>query len=361
MGAYSAVYHINQMKRISLFLLAAFAFCSEAAGQTILIKHVERDTAYIKDYYSKHLILRIYESTKFNNFKFIDHKDRLVFKPNDHNNFGVGFNYRFISLNFGFYIPDLSKSIDIYGKTRQLDLQTHVYLHKLIADLYLQFYHGYYLSNTDETLENFEDRRVVNRPDIDTRNASLVAQYVFNDQQFSYNAAFYQNERQVKSAGSLLAGGGIYHTALAGDSSLIPTKAQYINFFNNARFNRTENTAIGVNAGYAYTFIIRKYFFLTGFLSAGTGINYAVLTNTYLDSKRDRVGLQLNITERLAMGYNDDRYFAGITYIRLITKNNATDPGSWQEVNTGNFRVTVARRFRQRKELIPENKFIKSE
>ena len=111
------------MKRIIAIFIVVLFFFNHAGGQDILIRHGNKDTAYIREYYKKHLVLRLYESTKFNNFKYIDGRNKLVFKPNDHNNFGFGFNYRFISLNFGFYFPSADKNNSTYGITKPLDLQ----------------------------------------------------------------------------------------------------------------------------------------------------------------------------------------------------------------------------------------------
>jgi len=336
-------------------------FFTMVKGQTtILIRHADKDTAYIREYYRKHFIVRAYELTKFNNFKLIDGPDRLLFKPNDHNNIGVGFIYRFISLNLGFYVPFIDKNRDIYGKTRDLDLQSHLYVDRFIVDIYGQFYHGYYLSNTGSSIDNFPGHVLV-RPDISTRNLSMTVQYVYNDKRFSYNAPFYQNERQKKSAGSLLIGGGIYHFNSSADSAFTPVNTRYSDFFNNYRFNTTGNTGIGLNAGYAYTGVIKKWFYITGMLGGGAGINRAELGDTYTGQTMEKVGPELTITGKLALGYNSDKYFAGVTYTRLITENNGVAPDTWQEVNSGNFRFTVAERFRLKKSLIPKSDLIKIE
>jgi len=348
------------LKRILLCILIVFHFTIAHGQTTILIRHANKDTAFIREFYRRHLVLRLYESTKFNNFKFIDGHNKLVYKPNDHNVFGIGFNYRFISINAGVYIPDAGKNTSEYGKTKALDLQPHIYVHRFIVDLYAQFYHGYYLSNSGATQNNYQHDEVEKRPDIATRNLSVGVQYVFNDKQFSYNAPFYQNERQKKSAGSFLLGGGIYHTDVNGDSALTPVNISYANFFNNYHFSATHNTGIGINGGYAYTLVIKKLFFFTEILSAGVGVNSATLT-TIADESVQKTGAGFNFSVQLAAGYNSDKYFAGVTYIRLVTEDNSIEPGTWQEVNTGNFRVTVAKRIRLNKALIPKSDLIKIE
>jgi hypothetical protein len=348
------------MGRIILIAAALLFFFTNVKGQNILIRHGNKDTAFIKEYYKKHLVVRLYESTKFYNFKYIDGSDKLIYKPNNHNNFGLGFNYRFISLNFGFYVPFIDKNRNKYGTTTPLDLQTHIYLHKFIVDFYGQYYHGYYLSNTGSVVSNAPEN-ILLRPDITTRDFSLEVQYLFNDKQFSYNAPFYQNELQKKSAGSFLLGGGIYHTDAKADSAFLPSNASYDNFFQGYKFDKSSNNGIDFIAGYAYTLVIKKLFFITDILSGGAGINRAGLTDTYLSETMSKYGPQFNINEKFAAGYNSDKYFAGITYIRLITEDHSIYPHTWQQINTGNFRVTVAKRFRLKKALIPKSELIEIE
>jgi len=355
--------NLRDVKRYAaVILLLCVLCCDRAYGQGgILIRHPKRDTSYIKDYYKNHLVIRAFESTKYNNFRYREHAEKLIYKPNEHNNLGIGFNYRFISLNLGLYFPFLDKNRDIYGKTKYLDLQTHVYLQKFIIDLYAQFYKGYYLANASNALNNYQEGQVVKRPDMATGDVSIVFQYIFNDKRFSYNAAFYQNERQKKSAGSFLVGGGIYHSNARGDSALIPSNIKYTNFFNNNPFTFSNNNSFGFNAGYAYTLVIKKNFFITASLCGGAGLGHSALSNASLDEKTAKFGAEFNLTERFAAGYNSDNYFAGITYIRLVTEDNTAVPNTWQEVNTGNFRFTVAKRFKLKKALIPKNEMIKSE
>jgi len=348
------------VKRISLLLITLFLFTTVKGQILISIPRTDKDTAYITDFYKKHLIIRAYESTKFNNYKLIDGHNQLIYKPNDHNNLGLGFNYRFISLNLGFYDPGLDKNTGIYGRTHDFDLQTHLYVHKFIIDVYGAFYHGYYLSNTGAAITNYNDH-VMLRPDISTGNITLEFQYVFNDQHFSYNAPFYQNELQKKSAGSFLLGGGIYHTTIKGDSALVPSNIVYQDFFHNSGFNNAKNNGIGFNAGYAYTFVIKKVFFITAYLSGGCGINGATLSNTYSNQSDEKAGLELNLSEKFAGGYNSDKYFIGITYTRLVTTDNTTEQGARQEISTGNFRFTVAKRLRLKKALIPKSELIPGE
>jgi len=310
----------------------------------LTVKHNAPDTAYIKDYYHHYIVLRAYESTKFNSYQFLDNGNKVTYKPNNHNNLGLGFNYKYLSVNLGFYVPFLSKNRNKYGSTQTLDLQTHLYLQRFIIDLYGQFYKGYYLSNPSTLSSNTTG--YILRPDIHTRDISAVVQYVFSYKTFSYNAAYYQNEYQKKSAGSFIAGAGIYHTDVKADSTLIPPGTIYTNFYDGRKFNTTSNNSLATSIGYTYTYVYKKHYFLTGSLSGGIGLNYSVIDNTSTQQSSSRLGPEYNLTARAAAGYNSDVYFAGVTYVRLTTENSAPFSRTFQDVNAGNFRVIVAKRFR---------------
>ena len=344
------------MKSIWL-LFFSFALQGTLSAQAIEIKHTSRDTAYIKDYYKRYLIVRVYECSRFNSIKFVDGQDKLIYKPNHHNDLGLGLTYKIISINYEFYVPFLGQNNDKYGATHSFDLQTYVYFHKFVVDLYTQVYRGYYLSNAGSELIN--SPAVVVRPDIKTKDISLVVHYVFNDHQFSFNAPFLQDEIQRKSAGSFLLGGGIYHNDGHADSSFIPDNTRDINMFQNYHFNSFSYTGIGINGGYAYSLIIKKHFFITGAVSGGVGGGYSVIADDADGRKNNKLGVQYVAIGKFAAGYTNNKYFVGVSYVRLITETGSVVARTWEEENTGNFRFTVAKRFRLKKSLIPKSDVIK--
>lgn len=342
------------MKLYSFYILF-LALSLNAHGQAIEIKHEARNKAFIKDYYKTHIIIRAYESSKFNNFKLVNGIDKLIYKPNHHNDLGLGFTYKVISINFEFYIPGFGQNNTLYGATHSFDLQTYIYIHKFVVDFYSQFYNGYYLANGNQVLADNQSS-IVKRPDITTKDVSLLCQYVFNDEHFSFNGPFYQNEIQLKSAGSFQLGGGIYHNDGHADSSFIPSLLKKPDFFHGNNFNGFSFTGIGPNTGYAYTRVIHKHFFATGSLSAGIGLGDAVISGSNKDS---RMGIEYMFNGKFAAGYTNNKYFIGVTYIRLVTEINCVVARTWEQESTGNFRFTLAKRFRIKKEIIPKSNVIK--
>ncbi|WP_343303327.1 DUF4421 domain-containing protein [Chitinophaga niabensis] len=330
-------------------VLVLFLSASAASGQQRLkrLLQTENDSAYIEDH-TEDLTVRIFGSRKYTYYDIVDKrlKEEVLYRPNTSNNLGIGVNYKFIGINIGFKIPFINNDDDKYGKTKYLDLQSHLYLRKLVIDFYGQYYKGYYLAN-----RRFNSQALTLRPDMYNTDLGLNVQYIFNDKRFSYRAAYLQNEYQKKSAGSFIVGGEVFAWKMKGDSALIPANLGVEGFFDNEPFHKTSSVSIAANVGYAHTFVIKKYFFITASLTGSAGVNQTVLN--YLDgrNKRREFGWQLNNTVRFSAGYNSSKYFAGIHYVDMVTRSESPVNRTYQTFGTGNFRVSVAKRFALKKPL----------
>lgn len=339
------------LKKVPLYV--ALCLCVPAQAQPFKWLKTENDDRYISDH-TRDFTLRLYGSRKYTSYRLSDRQagHAVVYKPNDNFNLGIGFNYKIIGINLGFNFPFINNDNERLGRTRYLDLQSHLYLRKLTVDLWAQFYHGYYLSNPNTVLQDWEPRRnYPQRPDMRTTDIGINVQYIFNDKRFSFRSAFLQNEYQKKSAGSFIAGGSVYGVYVRADSSVVPGGLKATDFFNNEHFSNTHIYSVAADGGYAHTFVLQKHFFVTLSLTGGIGANYTILENTGTAAIDDKWGLQLNTTLRCAAGYNSERYFAGIHFVDMITRSNAPVPGAYQEFGAGNFRVSFAKRFRVKRSV----------
>lgn len=326
-----------------------------AVEKAIRWLQTDNDSSYIEDH-TKDITFRIFGSRKYNYYDIVDRKrnQEVLYRPNTPFDIGFGVNYKFLGINLAFNLPFINKE-DKYGKTRGLDLQSHFYARKMVIDFYGQFYNGYYISSSKGLLNGLNaltpDTKVPIRPDIHNLTLGLGVQYVFNDSKFSYRAAYLQNDYQKKSAGSFLVGAELFGVRMKGDSSIIPGKLAKEDFFNNQRFDRTGIVSLAASAGYAYTFVYKRHFFLTLSLTGSIGTNYTSLSLTRTDNKIGKFGLQLNNTERISIGYNSKRYFAGIHYMNFTTRSNSPVPNTYQRIGAGDLRISIARRFKLKKKL----------
>ncbi len=182
-------------------------------------KGISADNGYFISYPEK-LLIRTYLSQKFAPFTIPSHTDKEIsYKTNSKLNFGIGATFKSYTLNlsygFGFLNTDKGQ-----GKTKGLDLQFHIFPHKLSIDAIGSFIKGYYLKPNDNSGLNLNS--YYQRPDLSRNIIGLTVSRVLNSNKFSYKALVNQNEWQTKSAGSLLFGGEAYYGSIKGDSALGP-------------------------------------------------------------------------------------------------------------------------------------------
>lgn len=303
------------------------------------------DTLYIEDH-SHNLTVRVTAGNVFLGYKLGQRGfgNALVYKSNDNFNLGAGFNYKFVGITISFKAPFVNNDQMRFGKTEKINLQTHIYQRKYTLDIYGQYTKGYYTRSKDILKEPVKFEDVILRPDLQTTSIGINAHYIFNNRRFSYRASFIQNEYQKKSAGSLIGGGGVHYFNIKADSSLIPADVK-LGFFNDYKFNRSRIICVAVNMGYAHTIIIKRHYFLTGALIGGVGFDVSSLEHEKDMTEIAKINLQLNGLLRVAVGYNWTKYIVSIQFLDYIIKNYSPVSNSWQQLESGSFRVTLSRRF----------------
>lgn len=297
------------------------------------------DSNYVKPY-ANELTARTFLSKKYTSIKIpgsISYPS-FNYQPNTTLNFGIGATYRSFSLNLAYGIPLLNGDNAIKGKTKYIDLQGHFYARKFAFDFFGQFYRGYYLSP-----ENFIPGHsgYYIRPDIRARLVGFSTYYVFNNERFSYRASMIQTERQTKSAGTFLLGGDIYYGAIASDSTLVPH--EIAEKYPQGDVGRLRFIKVGPGIGYAYTFVYKEHLFATGSITLNPSLDL-IRENTALEDK-DRTGISMNYTSRVAVGYNSRRWIYTASWVNNTLNMQGTFNDGQYRMSTGNYRFTVARRF----------------
>lgn len=298
--------------RLSFFLLLFILFQNNLSAKT--------DTTYIqpfeqklsvKTYISKNLLLLNRDS---------DVKDEEVsYMSNTPVGIGLGFSWHNSSISFGYgfdFMRDKEK-----GKTKSLDFQYHHYGRKYVADFYFLKYKGFYIDEKSGK----DDKEIELCPDLTINQYGVAGQYVFNGNKFSYKATFDQSERQLKSAGSFILGGSAFLTEIKSDSSfIVDEKKDFRNF------------QIGVSAGYAYTWIIKKNYFITA--STTAGMNFGK------ENGNNKLKVYPTALPRVSFGYNHKDWSLGMSFVGNMVSVAFSDESSIN-VFSGNFQLSFTKRF----------------
>ena len=304
-------------------------------------------TRYMYKTYPRQLTGRVFMSKKYTDFELGAPRDvaDLRYRPNNGFSAGVGASYGIATLNLGFNLGFLDQNRDERGKTKFLDLQSHIYPRKWVIDLYGQFYEGYYISPRG-TVSAQEDA-FYQRPDLKIQVLGTSIYRLLQPNRFSYRAAFLQTEWQQHSAGSWLLGIEAYTGSVRGDSALLPGLADP--GFSQKQVDKIRFVEFGPGAGYAYTAVWKRHLFVTGSITVNADLSFVKerVNGVTLDETR----ISPNITLRGVLGYNTDRWCMSVSWVNNNLNLRGTTSRENYLLSTGNIRLTVAKRFKPGKKV----------
>ena len=312
------------------------------------------DPAFI-EFYRDELTTRVYLSRKQSGLNLSQTlmQPWLKYRTNDNLLLGLGYTYSFLTVNLAVKMPFINTDDDTYGKSRFIDLQTHTIFRSYIVDLYLQWAKGYYLSNPESISSGTVAASTFPiRGDLRTNIVGLNVHYLFNSSRYSYRAAFQQNQFQKKSAGSPLAGIEGYWVLAMSDSTMVAGDILPSGFLDDQPFNQVDMANVGINGGYAYTYVWQEKLFLSvsavlGLSGAYNRVHYSNQSMTY------HAGLSVGFTSssRISLGFNSRDYYVGLSFLHLSMSNLTREYGDWFSYSTGNIRINFVKRFRLKRPI----------
>lgn len=265
-------------------------------------------------------------------------RSRLSYRSNKPYSLGVGVYIFELAIELAFAIPLDEQNKRIFGESRARDLQLNVIGRRWGFDVFYQRYAGFYVSDSDNPVP--ANMSYPQRPDIGTRNIGASVSHIFNRNRFSFRSPYNFSERQLKSGGSLVAFGTLRNFRISGDSAIAdPFYSE--TFPDLVSIRHISVVTAGVAPGYTYN-LVYNGFFLNGTFGIGPGVN--LLSYEYENGAGgNRNSFNTMLTARLALGYNGDRIFGGMTFInqggRAAFEN--------AELNSSNssFKVLIGYRF----------------
>jgi hypothetical protein len=208
------------------------------------------DTGYIATYTQKFTVQAHLASYSIE----LEH-DKKTYQPNVPMNPGLGISIQNTIISIGSDFGSIPLRDGRYGSTSVFDFQSHTYERRFILDLFFQRYKGFYY-------EDLTNKTVTLFPALYVLQAGAELSYVFNGRKFSARAAFDQSELQLRSQGSFVVGGGAYYYKLS-----LPKELSDSNGLDAAK-----NFQMGVNVGYAYSWVINPRWLLSGMATIGMNV-----------------------------------------------------------------------------------------
>lgn len=310
-----------------------------------LLRPSQRDSSYIERF-SNDLIISLYTSQKTHSLDLQDASNayRLQYLPNGKVNMGVGVSYRGFGVSLATRVPFFQENEYRKGETKRFGIQTYVYTDKLSIDLLTSFSKGYYLNRSFQHFGALYSEKEYQRPDIASANIGVSANYIFNHRKFSYKAAFTNTEKQRKSAGSMLAGAGIFSYFTRADSAFVPRGIDENDFLKSRDVKETGIIALNLNGGYAYSLVFLKNGIVTVSYLIGSGIQENKVDKTILPGV-SKWNLSLNQTGRFGIGYRLNKFYLRAALISSSQFTRLKHNDIIIRNGTDYFQVSLARRF----------------
>lgn len=291
------------------------------------------DTNYIQNY-GNQIGVKLVTNSKFNYFRVLDLQNNttLRYSPVRDISVGLGVAYKYFAFDVTLSLG-LGKNSGLEN-TRSFDFQGRLFSSKQLVSATLQYYQGYRLANVNGVQLDPDDEET-RREDLRTVNLMMQYMYAFNYTKFSMKAPFVFNERQKKSAGSVIAGASFSLFNLDSDSSIVPVTLN--DFFTpEASLTSLNVFNIGVKVGYMYTYVYKEHYFITLNLSPGLVFNYGDYSVDQLEALP--TGLNFSFSSMNSIGYNGNRLFGGFN---LIWENYNVKVASHTRMGIGSGKMTA--------------------
>ena len=265
------------------------------------------DTNYLSDYtnlFTARLFLLFQNASLLINTPG-DNISKIVYRPNVNIRVGIAGFWKWFGLGLSIDNPFYKTDREAYGKTTTLDLRVNAFGRTIAGELFLQDYKGFYIVSPEKP-----DGTHYIIPEMHTFSIGIGAYWIYHARRFSIRAAFIQNERQKKSAGSLVVRPSFLYYRISSPNGIIPEEIDTsYNIPPADVITSGDFYSIGLSPGYAYTLVFLKNLYLTGAVFPGVAAHFATYRNELSVHSDFEFTFQLGV--RFALGYNSDKWFLG--------------------------------------------------
>ncbi len=267
----------------------------------------------------------------------------MLFKPSPQPLIGFGFSYSWIGLGVSFTPPSTSENDRKYGKTQRFDFEAHYALRRVMIDLTLKSYYGFYLSNPKDYISTWsKSEPFPQAPNLQTVSMACSFAYVFSPERYSPNAAYAFTKAMRRSGGSWMLGGFVSINGIGSDTSIVPSVIkQYVD--PKLDLNGVIFSNIGVSFGYSHLFTIYKKYFFSFSLYPGLSLQKVTQYSSLDGSVKEFNTLAMRSIVRVSIGKNGDKYYWGLS--SYVESSNVKHNDSKLFLNSGHVELFLGYRL----------------
>ncbi|TND02869.1 MAG: hypothetical protein FD123_4016 [Bacteroidetes bacterium] len=339
----------------------------KARRDSMIRVHNRQDTNYVRKYLDR-LIISLNQSYRHYDVQFSQkvHPDTSGISSHQYiadANVVTGAAIDFDKISFSFSLKSVSPTdavVQKKGKTSYSSFSLSFNAFRFRVETSYRNYKNFYDLNSARYISPFTDSVPYYQSPMDVRSLRAKTLFIFNKKRFSYNAAYYNTYRQIKSAGSWLGVANVYGYRFRSDPSFFPPSSRvfydtwgYMDYFN--------VFGISVGPGASYNLVLFKVAYLNLTLTTGLDMQHQYYHTRVYDMSRVmwRAGFASDF--RAAFGLNFKNFFTSLTlridYNSYLAKNFLIEP----RYITGDFNIGYRFPFKQRKwvKKLQENEYYK--
>lgn len=240
-------------------------------------------------------------------FSSVDSEQSITLTPGTSHKIGLYIGWRWIFLGY---------SIDVSNNKPQNDLNFSFYTSAIGIDLFyrkrsegyrIRKLNGFYGPGNNELQEY---RHNFNGLTVEQQGANLY--YIFNNEKFSYPAAYSQSTNQRISAGSFILGLSYNEQSFFFDHTKFDTPIRE-QLDDELKFERVRYKDFSINFGYSYNWVFAKD--CVANISMTPAIGYKNTSLKLHNSKELLSSINFDLITRAAIVYNNSKYYAGASLV----------------------------------------------
>lgn len=272
------------------------------------------DTNYVKSYADR-LVVSVFQSYRTQQIEIRQNavqddtgSSQVIYNSSSRLLNGISLDWDKISLAVSWKTPTTDDQDFRQGVSRSRNIGLSFNLKNLRIENTMRSYHGFYDLNTTN-LENFTDTSAYyQNNDLSVFSVKSKALYFRNKKKrFSYQAAYANTQRQLKSAIGFLMVGNVYYQQISSDQSIIPSVMDTAFYGNYREMKKISLAGVSLNPGFSTNIVVFKRFFFNITLAWGPQLEWRTLDKGSAGLTKE-LKLSINNGEsRVSFGYNGDK------------------------------------------------------
>lgn len=326
---------------ILFFGIATCVYAQDSVNDTIVEVN---ESLYIDDHKTQFNV-KFDVSNDITTFKLPKEKIQLNIKPNLNIKYALVLSYKFASITLGIR-PRLSDE----DKENKGDSNTFSIRFKLLFDNWshnFEYDHnrGYYIENSDDfALGLLNSDFHIQFPNLTTDIFFGSSSYKFNTN-YSVRAIESQTEIQIKSAGTFMPSIRYTFYGIKGTDKIKISEDETITREN---YMDTQGFNMGLFAGYYYTFVFQKHWYVNAYLSPGIAIDFYKTKNYMTNETFNRSFNEVfySLQSGIGLGYNGKKMFFGAEYTNMTSSQKFSENNVQIQLTKNSLHVFVGYRFK---------------